>query len=121
MHVAYKRVALFIWPKNRKLEVHIGDVHAYASHLLQTSISPAPTEHEGRMVERLIGWCAKRSSVARKDAVRALLEAALRWNDTQILSRISKECCTSQNIELVGVEGLLSAYRKFGWVVVEDL
>ncbi|ETW80098.1 hypothetical protein HETIRDRAFT_322774 [Heterobasidion irregulare TC 32-1] len=92
---SYKRAALFIWPKNCKLDVHIGNVHAYASHLLQTSISPALTEHKGRMVKCLIGWCAKCSGVASKDAIRALLEAALRWNDIQLLSRISKKCCTS--------------------------
>ncbi|KAF8173825.1 hypothetical protein K438DRAFT_1940102 [Mycena galopus ATCC 62051] len=103
----YNRTVLLIWPKNNDLDlsVAIGDIYDYAFGALESSLTDVPT---------------KREATRRKDpkllkAVQVLRESADRWNDAEIFLRAMRACGVDNNIDVMGVEGFVSAYQAFGW------
>ncbi|THH16519.1 hypothetical protein EW146_g4134 [Bondarzewia mesenterica] len=120
---AYKRVVLLIWPKVHDLKVNVGDVQEYACNALKTTLSLAPTRRESKLVDKLMKTCARRPK-ATDDVLKAVIgavrEAADRWNDAQILLKVVKVARVDENIDLMGIEGFVSAYQAFGWEALKE-
>ena len=120
----YKRTAILIWPKNTAIDgrVSVGDVYDHALHVLQNSLTPAPTKREAKVVDALLECCRTRPQNDKMERVmQTLRESAERWTDVRILLRALKDCGVDKNADLMGVEGFVSAYQVFGWCALEDL
>ena len=121
---AYHRAVLLLWPKNSGVQVRVGDVYKYACAALKTSLSFRPTKKELKLVDGLIEWCAMHLEATEnelKRAVSILRESADRWNDAQLLLKAVRACRVSKNINLMGIEGFVSAYQAFGWENLHEL
>jgi hypothetical protein len=120
----YNRAVLLLWPKNSDLDlsVAIGDIYDYAFNALQSSLTDIPTKRERRLVNQLLVCCqTRRSDTKLPQAVQVLRESADRWNDVEMLLRALKACGVDKNIDLMGVEGFVSAYQAFGWDALKSL
>ncbi|KAJ7226737.1 hypothetical protein GGX14DRAFT_385542 [Mycena pura] len=119
----YKRTAILIWPKNTAIDggVSVGDVYDHALHVLQNSLTPAPTKQEAKVVDALLECCrtGHRNGKMQK-VMQTLRGSADRWNDVQLLLRALKVCRVDKNADLMGVEGFVSAYQAFGWGALKD-
>ncbi|KAJ7450061.1 hypothetical protein B0H11DRAFT_2078301 [Mycena galericulata] len=119
----YKRTVLLLWPKNgaTDLSVAVGDIYDYACNALRSSLTDVPTKREKDLVDRLLVCCQTRPQEAKLPiAVQVLRDSADRWNDVQMLLRALKACGVEKNIDLMGVEGFVSAYQAFGWDALKD-
>ncbi|KAJ7886201.1 hypothetical protein B0H14DRAFT_2698032 [Mycena olivaceomarginata] len=119
----YNRTVLLLWPKNSDLDlsVAVGDIYDYAFNALQSSLTDIPTKRERRLVNQLLVCCqTRRSDTKLPQAVQVLRESADRWNDVEMLLRALKACGVDKNIDLMGVEGFVSAYQAFGWDALKN-
>lgn len=122
--LVYNRTVLLLWPKDSEMDlgVAIGDIYDYACNVLRSSLTLEPTKREKKLVDRLLVCCQTRRQDARLPSVMQVLrESADRWNDMRTLVLALKACGVDKNIDLMGVEGFVSAYQAFGWTVLEDL
>ncbi|KAJ7641775.1 hypothetical protein FB45DRAFT_900986 [Roridomyces roridus] len=118
----YKRSVLLIWPKSGDMErkVSAGDVYDHACNALRGISSVQPTKREKQLVENLLACCETRPKEAKfPRAVQALRKCAIQWKDARVLLRALKVCGADRNIDILGVEGFVSAYRVFGWNAVK--
>ncbi|KAJ7450057.1 hypothetical protein B0H11DRAFT_325445 [Mycena galericulata] len=119
----YNGTVLLLWPKNSDIDlsVAVGDIYDYACNALRSSLTVAATRRERKLVNQLLGCCQTRRQEAKLPAVvQVLRESADRWNDVQTLLRALKACGVEKNIDLMGVEGFVSAYQAFGWDALKD-
>ncbi|KAJ7722655.1 hypothetical protein DFH07DRAFT_971838 [Mycena maculata] len=119
----YNRTALLLWPKDTDVDfsVTIGDIYDYACNALRSSLTVAPTKKEKKLVDKLLACCQIRRQEAKlSQVVQVLRESADRWNDVQVLLQALKTCGVDKNIDLMGVEGFVSAYQAFGWDALKD-
>ncbi|KAJ6456639.1 hypothetical protein C8R47DRAFT_1165251 [Mycena vitilis] len=122
----YSRTVLLLWPKAGSLEseVEVGDVCNYVSNALRDSVSNAPTAREKELIDVLAKSCQRAQWDAKKlqRVVHVLRRSAERWNDVQEFVRGLLACQVDKRTNLLGVEGFVSAYQRFGWVdALKDL
>lgn len=124
MFLVYNRTVLLLWPKDSDLDlsVAVGDIYDYACNALRNSLTVTPIKRERRLVNQLLVCCQTRRKDARlPEVVQVLRESADRWNDVEMLLRALKGCGVDKNIDLMGVEGFVSAYQAFGWDALKGL
>ncbi|KAF7329362.1 hypothetical protein MKEN_00197700 [Mycena kentingensis (nom. inval.)] len=114
-------VAILIFPKNRILDrrIVIGDIYDLALNVLRGSTSAAMTSKERKIVRRLLTCCRVRP---RDDMLRSVIEAiracSSRWGDAQPFLDALASCGVHTNLELAGIDALVSAYADFGWAAL---
>ncbi|KAF7317633.1 hypothetical protein MKEN_00850700 [Mycena kentingensis (nom. inval.)] len=137
----WRRTALLIWPIDTDIDqsVEVGDVYAYAFHHLREALSAtrAPTELEMRLLDGLnqrcrlsrirltrtltdIGTANRQRSVTDEEtnmlkALGLVRECADQWNDVGYFLRALEACGAEMNVDILGMEALVSAYQAFGW------
>ncbi|KAJ7054840.1 hypothetical protein C8F01DRAFT_1161525, partial [Mycena amicta] len=135
----WRCTSLLIWPTDSTVHrgVGVGEVYDYAFDRLSQSISETPTAHETLIVEHLLARCTatkqhleanlQRGFMYRKaqiedeeaanirKAMGVLRGCATRWNAVDIFLRALDACEVDKNIDILGMEGLVSAYQAFGW------
>lgn len=122
--LVYNRTALLLWPKDSdtELSVAVGDVYDYACNALRSSLTAEPTKREKKLVDQLLVCCRTRRQEAKLPiVVQVLRESADRWNDVHTLLRALKACGVDKNIDIMGIEGFVSAFQAFGWDALKHL
>ncbi|KAJ7784687.1 hypothetical protein B0H16DRAFT_1784652 [Mycena metata] len=120
----YKRTALLITAAEQtKKRIVAGSGWAdFASNALSASLSRSPTAKEIGLKAALLKRSADKShNYHDAPTFGALRKAAERWNDLALFTEVFQNCPTDRVVFTFGVEGLLSAYTKFGWKGVKDL
>ncbi|KAJ7169374.1 hypothetical protein C8R43DRAFT_122366 [Mycena crocata] len=120
----YNRNVVLLWPKDGESDCKVttGDVFDYASMKLKDSITSTPTRREKLLVKNLLVWCTFHHPPDKlRPAMRVLLAAACRWNDSEILSRALKAGKVDKNIDILGADCLVTAIGAFGWDTLKDL
>ena len=54
-------------------------------------------------------------------ALSILRGSAERWNEADIFLRTLKSCGVDRNVDVLGVEGFISACQTFGWDTLREL
>lgn len=114
---------MLLWPEDVELEVTVGDVHEYACDTLDLSLSIAPEGKERTLVDHLMECCANqvKNDEQLSRAICVLRKTAVRWNDAPLLLRAAKACKADVRINLMGVNGFISAYQAFGFEMTRTL
>ena len=104
---------MLILPENSKLQVTVGDVHEYACKTLESPFPIIPEAKKRKLVNHLVEYCASRAR-GDKELSRAILvlrKVAVEWNDVPLLLRAAKACSADVRINIMRVDGFISAYQ----------
>lgn len=124
--IAWSRTVLLMWPQCRDLSFEIGDIVDYACDTLTQSDSHAGTAKERFLIDALITSAIKdqrkaQNKLRAKRALSIVTQTATRWNDLGRFLRVVGTCVGDTKLEIIGVDGFVSAYKIFEWVDLENV
>ncbi|KAJ7175750.1 hypothetical protein C8R46DRAFT_1079363 [Mycena filopes] len=120
----YTRVAILITPvEQTKSRIVPGEKWMdFACDTLSTSISKRPTARETKFKTALMEHTSSANRPhSDSGAFRALRKAAERWNLVALFAQVCQNCPSGSFVFTFEVDGLVSAYKKFGWKGVKSL
>ncbi|KAJ7645468.1 hypothetical protein DFH06DRAFT_1333122 [Mycena polygramma] len=113
--VTHTRTAILITvAEDTKARIVAGDCIDFARKALATSHSKSPTKKENRLAAILLERSTSDTWGCNKSFT-ALRNAAERWSNVTLFVQICKGCPNGRFISTLEVDGLVSAYIKFGW------
>ncbi|KAJ7766376.1 hypothetical protein DFH07DRAFT_352413 [Mycena maculata] len=114
----YLRTLFLLWPNSEDTESpSVLYSHKSACHAVR-SIGNPPSTRERILVESLLEACETEDE--KKYATRGLCTVAQVQNDAKLLLRTLEKHKAAANLDLIGVEQCVSAFRKFGWDSLKD-
>ncbi|KAJ7124443.1 hypothetical protein C8R44DRAFT_734924 [Mycena epipterygia] len=116
----YSRTLFLLWPASDDEDdpVEIRYSHKYACRAVSSCISNPPSLREKLLVKSLSECCQTEDQ--KKDATRGPCTVAQLRNDVQMFLQILEENRVVANLDLIGIDLCVSAYRTFGWNLLKN-
>ncbi|KAJ7612366.1 hypothetical protein DFH06DRAFT_1109573, partial [Mycena polygramma] len=110
----YNRTLFLLWPDSNdaKCPAEAWYSHEYACSVVG-SISDPPSLRDRTLVKSLMAPCS--TADERRASTRGLCMVAEQRNDMQMLLETLVKHKVAENLDLLGIDLWISAYRKFGW------
>ncbi|KAJ7754842.1 hypothetical protein B0H16DRAFT_738487 [Mycena metata] len=118
----WNRTLFLLWPASDDAKVQPVKVR-YSAEYARAALCSAGSFNPSRLRDKVLAKSLQescRTGEERRDSVRELCKVAEARADGQMFLRILSAYDVAKNVDLIGLEMCVSAYRKFGWEVLKD-
>jgi hypothetical protein len=117
-HVGYRRTVLVLFPVGKELDILLkaGGV-SYALPKLKRAGPRDPTDEDRKIANYVLARLTPRD----KASSLAMADFAIQWNDLAMWNQLVKASGAEKNLDMVGKDNLIKAWKKFSFESVRPM